>query len=814
MDKINLPSHASTIVIGGGIVGASVLYHLARAGCKDAVLLEKNELTSGTTWHSAALVSPLRANKGETSMVRYSAELYESLEAETGISTGFRRTGHLNIAASSDRLEELRNTVTTARAFGLDAELISAKEAAGRWPMMRGKDLIGAVWTPSSGRADPSNICAALIKGARAGGARAFEHAAVTGIRTHHGRVTGVDTPNGAITCETVVNCAGLWGRQTAKLAGLPAPLHACEHFYLLTAPIDGLTADLPVLRDGDAYLYIREEVGGLLVGCFEPNPRALPLSRFPRDASFVLFDEDWDHFMPMMDGAIHRIPALESAEVRTLLNGPESFTPDNSPLMGESPSVGGFWYACGLNSAGIALGGGVGLATARWIIDGEPPFDLTSCDIRRFSPVDDNLRALSERVPEVLANHFTVRYPGREYRTARNVRRSPMHAALGEKGAVFAARSGWERALFFDPAGTVRDAQLRFGFPAWHESQGREHRAAREGVALFDQSSFGKLLVQGVDAEAVLQRICANDIAQPGRAVYTAMLNANGGFESDLTVIRLGADTFLAVTGTAQTVRDCNWIARHIRENERATVADVTPGWSTLLITGPGSRALLASLTPEAVDSASFPFGAARSIEIGYARALVARLSYAGELGFELHVASEQAVGLYEMLREAGEAFGLVHSGAHALASLRTEKAFRSWGHDIGPRDTPLEAGLGFAVAFSKSTPFIGKQALMRQRERGVGRRLLAFTLDGQQALPVGHHPILRDGRQVGETTSCAWGFTLGCGVCLGWVESGSMAPEALLGDPYAIDIATRCYPAMPHLSPPYDPQGKRMRI
>jgi len=813
MDERQLPSQARVIVIGGGIVGASVRYHLVKASVADAVLLERNALTSGTTWHSAALVSPLRANRSQTDMVCYSAALYESLEAETGVATGFRRTGHLNVAATPARLEELRNTLTTAHAFGLEAELISGAQAADRWPMMRGDDLLGAVWTPSSGRADPSNICAALIKGAKAGGARVFEQLPVSGIRTHRGRVTGVDTANGSIACETVVNCAGLWGREIAKRAGLIAPLHACEHFYLLTTPIDGITGDLPVLRDGDAYLYIREEVGGLLVGCFEPNPRALPLSRFPKDTAFVLFDEDWDHFAPMMDGAVHRIPALESAGVRTLLNGPESFTPDNAPLMGESPCLGGFWYACGLNSAGIALGGGVGMATARWILDGEPPFDLTSCDIRRFSPVDDNLRGLAERVPEVLANHFTVRYPGREYRSARPVRCSPLYGALADRGAVFAARSGWERALFFDPTGTLRDADLRFGLPAWHPCQGAEHRAAREAVALFDQSSFGKLLVQGRDAERVLQRVCANDIARSGRAIYTAMLNTKGGFESDLTVIRLDDTAFLAITGSAQTLRDHDWIARQIRDDERATVTDVTSGWSTLLVTGPESRALISTLTPELLDGASFPFAAARRMEIGYGRALVMRLSYAGELGFELHVPSEQAMSVYDMLCEAGESLGLVHAGAHALASLRVEKAFRSWGHDIGPRDTPLEAGLAFAVSFSKSAPFIGKAALMDQRERGLERRLLAFTVEDQGALPTGYHPIFRNGEQAGETTSCAWGFTLGRGVCLGWIESGPMEPETVLGDRYDIDIATTRYQVIPHLAPPYDPQGKRMR-
>lgn len=801
----DFPTSARAVVIGGGIIGLSVLYHLVKLGWRDVVLIEKNELTSGTTWHSAALVSPMRGSRAQTTIARYSGNLYEMLREETGIETGMRRCGHLNLATSQDRLCELRHTLTLMKNFGLEGDMVDRAEVARRWPMMRTDDVIAAVWTPSSGRADPSNICQALAKGARAGGARIIEHISVTGVARRNGRVAAVRTSKGSIETEVVVNCAGLWGRQVANMAGESAPLFACEHLYLLTEPMEGVTSELPVFRDGDAHLYGREEVGGLLVGCFEPNPKALPLDRLPQDAAYILLNEDWDHFAPMMEGAIHRIPALESAGVRMLLNGPESFTQDNSPLMGEAPNLPGFWYCCGMNSAGVVLGGGAGWATAEWIINGAPPVDLTGCDIRRFPAAMDTAVALAERIPEILSHHFSIRYPGREPVTARNVRRSALHDRLAAPGACFGSRSGWEKPLYFDPDGSIDPKELGFGRPAWQSAVDREVRAVREGAALFDQSSFGKLRVEGRDAESFLQDLCAADVSGMGRAHYTPVLNATGGFESDLTVTRLSETAFLLVTGTAQAASDLAYFRSRIGDRF-VTVTDVTSGLGTILLTGPDARKALQKITP--TDLANFPFAAAKEIEVGHVRALAVRLSFAGDLGWELYLPTEMMTCVFDALIAAHRS--IVPAGAHALNACRLEKAFRSWGHDMGPRETPLEAGLAFALDWSK--PFQGRDALLRQKEEGIRRRLVSLTLP-REAWPTGHHPLYRDGRLVGEITSATFSPTLDQSVALAWVEHGSVRANDLLSDSFEVEVGLVRVPATLHLGAPFDPAGERMR-
>ncbi|MBE1281694.1 MAG: FAD-dependent oxidoreductase [Rhodobacteraceae bacterium] len=791
-----LPQQARAVIIGGGIIGLSVLYHLTRLGWRDVVLLEKNELTSGTTWHSAALVSPMRGTRAQTTLARYSGELYERLRDETGVETGMRRCGHLNIATSQERLKELKHTLTLMHNFGLEGHMVGAAEVADRWPMMRTDDVIAAVWTPSSGRADPSNICHALAKGARAGGAQIIEHVAVTGIARDTGRVRAVMTDRGEIATDIVINCAGLWGREIAAMAGQRAPLFACEHLYLLTEPMAGVTGDLPVFRDGDAHLYGREEVGGLLVGCFEPNPKALPVQNLPKDAAYILLNEDWDHFAPMMEGAIHRIPDLETAGVRMLLNGPESFTQDNAPLMGEAPDLPGFWYCCGMNSAGIVLGGGAGWAMAEWIVNGAPPVDLSGCDIRRFPAALDTARALAERVPEMLSHHFSIRYPGREPETARNLRHSALHDRLVTRGARFGARTGWEKPLFFDPQGKVSTDDLRFGETAWQGNVNREIRAVRTGVALFDQSSFGKFRVEGRDAEAVLQQICAADISGYGRAHYTPVLNDAGGMESDLTVTRLAPTEFLVVTGTAQLVRDLAWFKSHVGDRF-VTVTDVTPGLGTILLTGPDAQAALQKITP--MDLAAFPFGHAQEIEAGPVRCLAMALSFAGAPGWELHVPTDMMAAVHDALIDAHPA--IVHAGAHALNACRLEKGFRSWGHDMGPRETPLEAGLGFAIDWNK--PFRGRDALETQRAMGLGKRLLSFTLPGD-SWATGHQPLYRNGVLAGELTSAAFSPVLDRTVALGWVETGPMEDAALLADAYEAEIGLERFAATSHLTSP----------
>lgn len=804
------PTSAQAVIIGGGIIGLSVLYHLTKQGWRDVVLVEKNSLTSGTTWHSAALVSPMRGTRGQTAMARYSGDLYEALRDETGIETGMRRSGHLNIATSQARLEELRHTLTMIHAFELEAHMVDAAEVARRWPMMETSDVLGAIWTPSSGRADPSNICQAFAKAAKSQGARVIEDTKVIGIQRQNGRVAGVETENGTIQTDIVVNCAGLWGRDLADLAGERAPLYACEHFYLLTEPMQGVTSDLPVFRDGDAHLYAREEVGGLLVGCFEPNPKALPMEKLPNDSAYILLNEDWDHFAPMMEGAIHRIPALETAGVRMLLNGPESFTQDNAPLMGEAQGLKGFWYCCGMNSAGVVLGGGAGLATANWIINGDPGMDLSGCDVRRFPAALDTVAALSERIPEVLAHHFTIRWPGRELKTARGARRSALHDRLAARGAVFGPRTGWEKPLFFDQEGAIDPTRLGFGRPAWQDAVERECTAVRQGVTLFDQSSFGKIRVQGRDSEALLQRLCAADIAPLGRAHYTAMLNDQGGYESDLTVTRLAEDDFLLVTGTAQAARDVAYLHNQIGPDEFVTVTEVTSGLGTFLITGPKARAALARLTPADLSTTAFPFAATREIEVALARVLAVRVSFAGDLGWELHVPTEMMVGVFDALADAVPE--LVFAGANALNTARLEKGFRSWGHDMGPRETPLEAGLGFAVAWSKNQSFRGRDALLRQRDTGISKRLVSMTLDGH-AWPTGHHPVFRNGQLAGELTSGAYSALLDRSVALSWIEKGSVKADDLKSDRFEVEVAGARYNAEIHLKAPFDPMGERLR-
>ena len=809
MTNGSFPQSAQAVVVGGGIVGLSVLYHLARMGWKDIVLVEKNELTSGTTWHSAALVSQLRGTHAQTKLAQYSSRLYDELKVETGVETGMVRNGHFNLATSPDRLEEIKQALTLARLFGVEAHMVGRDEVERRWPLMNTDDVACALWTPSTGRGDPSNICQAFAKGARARGARIVEHVAVTGIARQNGRVSAVETSQGRIETPVVINCAGLWGREMAALAGLRAPLFACEHFYLLTEKIEGIAHDVPLFRDGDAHLYVREEVGGLLVGCFEPNPKPLPVKNLPKDAAYILLNEDWDHFAPMMEGAIRRIPALETAGVRMLLNGPESFTHDNAPLMGEAPGLPGFWFCCGMNSAGVAMGGGAGWATAEWIVNGKPPVDLSGCDVKRFPAVLDCTAALAERIPEVLSHHFSVRYPGREMQSARGVRRSPLHDRFAERGAYFAARSGWEKAQWFDPKGETSGDVLRFGRPAWQHLVEAECAAVRGGVALFDQSSFGKFRVQGRDAATFLQAHCAADIDRPGSAVYTAVLNDDGGFESDLTVTRLADDEFLVITGTAQTDRDLAYFRSRIGERF-VTVTDVTSGLSTLLLTGPEARAALARVTETDLSTAAFPFAAAREIEVGYARALAVRMSFAGEIGWELHLPSETVQSVWESLLAAAP--GIVPAGGIALNVSRLEKGFRSWGHDIGLTDTPLEAGMGFAVAWDKVGGFRGREALLRQREAGLKRRLVLLGFDGD-AWPSAHHAIYRDGTLAGEVTSAATSPMLGRAVGLGWIETGGMGRDDLLSDRFEVEVNGERYDAELTLSAPYDPKGERLR-
>jgi 4-methylaminobutanoate oxidase (formaldehyde-forming) len=806
-----IPSHARVVIVGGGIVGCSVAYHLTKLGWRDVVLLERRDLSCGTTWHAAGLVGQLRSSHNLTRLARYGAVLYERLEAETGQATGFRRCGSISVARTAERLIELKRGASMARCFGVDVEPISAAEAGNLWPPMRTDDLAGAVWIPGDGRTNPIDTTLALARGARQGGATIVENVIVTGIQRKDGAARGVRTDRGDVAADVVVNCAGMWGREVGRMAGVNVPLHAAEHFYIVTEPMAGVTRDLPVLRDTDGYIYVREEVGGLLMGGFEPAAKPWGMDGIPPEFKFSLLPEDWEHFRVLMEQACVRIPALETAPVRRHVNGPESFTPDNRYMLGEAPELRNFFVAAGFNSVGIASAAGAGQALAEWIVGGQPSMDLWDVDIRRFQPFQGNARYLRERTTEVVGLLYAMHWPFRQPETARGVRRSVLHDRLAARGAVFGVVAGWERANWFAAAGVEPRYLYSYGRQNWFPCAAAEHRAVREAVGLFDQSSLAKLLLQGPDATAALQRVCANDVdVAPGRIVYTQMLNARGGIECDLTVTRLGADLYLVVTIAAAATHDADWIRRGVA-GARVTLTDVTSASSVLGVMGPRSRELLSRLTSADLSNAAFPFGAAREIDLGNAIARAIRITYVGELGWELHVPAEFAARVYEDVAAAGENLGLRHAGYHAMDSLRLEKGYRSWGHDIGADDTPLEAGLAFAVAFKKD--FVGREALLRQRGRPLARRLVMFALDDPEPLLLGDEPIWRDGVLVGRITSGAYGHTLGRSVGMGYVSypDGVDAPFVQSGR-WELEIATERLAAAAQLEPPYDPRSARV--
>lgn len=810
------PSHAQIVVIGGGVIGCSTAYHLAKIGRADVVLLERSKLTSGTTWHSAAMVRQLRSTASLTRLTSYSASLYASLGEETGQETGWRQCGSLSIATHPDRMTHILRQASLARAFDVEVHEVSVDEIRRLWPLAYTADVIGGVLSPSDGRVNASDLCSALVKGAKALGARIFEDTRVTGISVANGRVAGVDTEAGSVSCETVVVCAGLWSREVAASAGASVPLHACEHYALITQPIEGVQPSMPILGDHDNHIYIRDEVGGLLIGCFEPKARAIDLSDLPRDFCFDLLNEDWDHFEPIMANALHRIPALADAEVRTLINGPESFTPDGNFLLGEAPELRGLFVGCGMNSIGVASGGGVGRALAEWIVAGEPTMDLWAVDIRRFGRFRDNTPMLRERAAESLALHYAIGYPGREPSTARNLRLTPLHPRLAAKGAWFGERAGWERASFFVPAGRTVSMQLTYSRPSWFDCVADEHHAARETVALFDQSTLGKLLVQGRDAERFLQRLCANDVGvAPGRVVYTPLLNRRGGYESDVVVLRVEEDVFMVVTGAAQPVRDLHWLTRHVEPHEFATVTDVTSGYAVLAVMGPNARELMRRISSQDFSNDAFPYLTHRAIEVGRTVARAVRISYVGELGWEIYVPTDAALPLYDLVCEAGADLGLRDAGAFALGSLRIEKGYCSWGHDIGPDDTPLEAGMAFTVKVGKKIPFIGREAILEQRDRGPERRRILVAVEDPAVLLQGSEPIVVDGDIVGYTTSAAFGHTVGRSVGMGFVHlHGRPVKELVEAACVELEVASRRVPARASLRALFDPSGGRRLV
>jgi glycine cleavage system T protein len=810
-----LPQKARVVIIGGGVAGCSMAYHLAKLGWTDILLLERKQLTSGTTWHAAGLIGQLRATANMTRLAKYTADLYVKLEAETGVATGMRQCGSISVALTAERKEELYRNASMARARGVDVEEISPAEAKARYPHLEIGDVVGAVYIPKDGQGDPANITQALAKGARMLGAKIVEQAKVTAIHQDKGRVTGVtaiiDGEATTIACEHVVNCAGMWAHGVGAMAGVPVPLHACEHFYIVTEPIPGLQR-LPVLRVPDECAYYKEDAGKILLGAFEPVAKPWGMDGIPEDFCFDQLPEDFDHFEPILEKAVKRFPLLAETGIHTFFNGPESFTPDDRYYLGEAPQLRNFWVACGFNSIGIQSSGGAGMALAQWMQDGEPPFDLWDVDIRRVQPFQANRTYLYRRSIETLGLLYADHFPYRQMASARGVRRSPLHEHLKARGAVFGEVAGWERANWFARPSQEREYRYSWKRQNWFDNQRDEHLAVRNNVGLFDMTSFGKIRIEGRDALAFLQRLCANDMDVPaGKIVYTQMLNERGGIESDLTVSRLSETAFLAIVPGATLQRDLAWLRRHLAD-EFVVITDVTAAESVLCLMGPRARDVIKKVSPNDFSNENNPFGTWQKIEIGMGEARAHRVTYVGELGWELYVSTDQTAHVFEAIEEAGADFGLKLCGLHTLDSCRIEKAFRHFGHDITDEDHVLEAGLGFAVKMAKPG-FIGRDAVLRRKEAGLERRMVQFRLTDPQPLLFHNEAIVRDGNIVGTVTSGNYGHHLGGAIGMGYVPSKGESEAELLASSYEIEIAGERFTAEASLKPMYDPKAERVR-
>ena len=811
-----LPAKARAVIIGGGVSGCSVAYHLARLGWTDIVLLERKQLTSGTTWHAAGLIGQLRASQNMTRLAKYSADLYVRLEEETGVATGMRQVGSITVALTEERKHEIYRQASMARAFDVDVREISPAEVKQMYPHLNVSDVVGAVHLPLDGQCDPANIAMALAKGARQRGAKIVENVKVTEVLTKNGRVTGVSWElageRGIIEADIVVNCAGMWARELGSRNGVTIPLHACEHFYLITEPIAGLTR-LPVLRVPDECAYYKEDAGKMMLGAFEPVAKPWGMDGIPETFCFDQLPEDMDHFEPILEMGVNRMPMLGTAGIHTFFNGPESFTPDDRYYLGEAPGLAGYWVAAGYNSIGIVSSGGAGMALAQWMNDGEAPFDLWEVDIRRAQPFQKNRRYLKERVTETLGLLYADHFPYRQVATARGVRRSPLHEHLKARGAVFGEVAGWERANWFAREGQEREYRYSWKRQNWFDNQRAEHLAVRNGVGLFDMTSFGKIRVEGRDALAFLQNLCANDMdVAAGRIVYTQMLNRRGGIESDLTVSRLSETAFLLVVPGATLQRDLAWLRRHLGD-AFVVVTDVTAAESVLCLMGPRSRDLIQRVSPNDFSNQANPFGTFQEVEIGYGLARAHRVTYVGELGWELYVPTDQAAHVFEAIEAAGADLGLKLCGLHTLDSCRIEKAFRHFGHDITDEDHVLEAGLGFAVKTGKGD-FLGRDAVLRKKEAGLSRRLVQFRLKDPQPLLFHNEAIVRDGKIVGTIASGNYGHHLGGAIGLGYVPCAGESEAEVLASSYAIEIAGERFAAEASLRPIYDPKAERVRM
>jgi len=812
-----LPKSAKAVVIGGGIIGCSTAYHLARLGWTDTVLLEQNKLTSGTTFHAAGLVGQLRSSANITQLLGYSVDLYQRLEEETGLGTGWKMNGGLRLACNEERWTEVKRQATTAHSFGLDMQLLTPAEAKELWPLMDISDLVGAAYLPTDGQANPSDITQALAKGARNAGATLMEDTQVLSILTEEGVIKGIETSKGTIACEKIICCAGQWSRSLAASVGVNVPLVSVEHQYMVTEQIDGVTRDLPTLRDPDRLTYYKEEVGGLVMGGYEPNPIPWAKEGIPEGFHYTLLDSNYDHFEQLMEQAIARVPALQTAGVKSLINGPESFTPDGNFILGEAPELKDFYVGTGFNAFGIASGGGAGMVLAEWVYNGEPPFDVWPVDIRRFGSRHFDTDWVRTRTLEAYGKHYTIAWPHEEHSTGREGRRSPLYDRLKKENACFGEKLGWERPNWFaEPAmGEKPEDIYSFNRQNWFDAVGREHKATREKVSVFDQSSFAKFLLIGKDAEKALGWICAGSISKPaGSVTYTQMLNRHGGIECDLTVIRQSADQFYIVTGTGFATHDFDWIKRNIPEDCDAHLMDITSSKSVLSLMGPQAREVLEQLTTDAVDDTSFPFGTAQTLSLAGAPVLALRLTYVGELGWELHIPVEYALSVYEAVMKAGKPLEIANAGYRAIESLRLEKGYRAWGSDIGPDHTPIEAGLTWATKLKSDQNFLGKDALKKQQQEGVKKRLACFTVDDPECVLLGRETIYRNGERVGWLTSAGFGYTVQKPIGYGYVRNpGGVDLEFLKSGEYELEVATKRIKAILHLSALYDPKQEKIK-
>jgi len=811
----DFPTTAKAVIVGGGIVGCSTAYHLARLGW-DVVLLERKKLTSGTTFHAAGLVGQLRSNANITQLLGYSVRLYDTLEQETGQATGWKMNGGLRLACNAERWTEVRRQATTAHSFGLDMQLLTPKEAQDLWPLMQIDDVMGAAFLPTDGQANPSDITLSLAKGARQAGARIFEDTKVLSVELEKGVITGVVTGKGRIETPVVIACCGQWTRAFAKSVGVNVPLVPMQHQYMVTERIAGVTPSLPTLRDPDRLTYYKEEVGGLVMGGYEPNPKPWAVDGIPQGFHYTLLDSDFDHFEPMMELALGRVPALETAGIKTLVNGPESFTPDGNFILGEAPELRNFFVGAGFNAFGIAAGGGAGMALAEWVAKGEPPFDLWPVDIRRFGRPHFDSDWIRTRTVEAYGKHYTMAWPSEEHDSGRPCRRSPLYETLKAGGAVFGEKLGWERPNWYADLAEGEEARDIYTFdrPNWHAPVGREHRACREAAVLFDQTSFAKFALKGPDAEAALGWIAANDVARPaGALVYTQMLNDRGGIQCDLTCLRVAENEYYIVTGTGFATHDFDWISRNIPAGMNAQLFDVTSAYAVLSLMGPRARDILQKVTRDDVSNEGFPFATARTIGIAGCPVNALRVTYVGELGWELHLPVEYAATVYEALHAAGAEFGLSNAGYRAIETLRLEKGYRAWGADIGPDHTPDEAGLGWAVKLKKNIDFKGRAAVEAQRAAGVSKRLATFVAAPEVILS-GRETIYRNGERVGYLSSGGFGHTIGKSIGMGYVRhAGGVDAAFVTSGSYELEVATERVPCSVTLAPLYDAGMERVR-